>query len=111
MDVTPLNALIKEVRAAGEAWIENPTLVALRVTGGDSEVRELTITASANRTEAADSSVVTLIRDGLLDDSVKGDWHRLVLVRVEGGAWHVVEGRRAQTCWRGRDDYGADPCP
>ena len=111
VDVAPLNELVEEARAVGEAWIESPTLVALRVIGGDSEVRELTLTATANRTEAADSSVVILTRDGFLDDSVRGDWHRLVLVRVEDGAWHVVEAERAQTCWRGgTDSYSADPC-
>lgn len=112
VEVAPLDSSIEAALAAGEQWPESPARVALEVLGGESEARSLSLTEEKVRAEAADTVIVVLARDGFLDDSVRGDWHRLVLYRSADGGWRVADARRALRCWRAdADHYRAGPCP
>ncbi len=63
--------------------------------------------------EAPSASRVTVIRDGLLDDSIRGERWDIVLQRTSAGTWEIKEVRRAWRCWRGAhvDRFAAGPCP
>lgn len=63
--------------------------------------------------EAPSGSRVTVIRDGLLDDSIRGERWDIVLQRAASGAWGIKEVRRSWRCWRGAhgDRFAAVPCP
>jgi len=63
--------------------------------------------------EAPSASRVTVIRDGLLDDSIRGERWEIVLQRTSGGAWGIKEVKRSWRCWRGAqaDLFAAVPCP
>jgi hypothetical protein len=56
---------------------------------------------------------IVCIRDGFLDDSVRGDWHELDLRRLPDGTWRVNEARIAIRCWRTENTevYQDKPCP
>ena len=63
--------------------------------------------------ETPSASRVTVIRDGLLDDSVRGERWDIRLERTASGVWRIAEVKRAWRCWRGaqRDGFAATLCP
>jgi len=113
VDVAPLNSRVDEAADAGFDWPRSALYVTLNLVGGDGDTRSLALSEVANRGEAPDTMVVVVARDGLLDGSVRGDWHRAVLYRVADGTWRLHEMRRAFRCYRGGsiDGYSADLCP
>ncbi len=113
VDVVPFNTRVDEAVDAGLDWPRSALSVALNLLGGDADTRSLELSEVANRGEAPDTVVVVLSRDGLLDDSVRGDWHRVVLLRRDDGTWRLHELYRAFRCWRGGslEEYSAEPCP
>ena len=113
VDVVPLNSRVEEAVDAGFDWPQSALYVTLTLLGGDADTRSLVLSEVANRGEAADTMVVVVARDGLLDDSIRGDWHRTVLYRVTDGTWRLHEMHRAFRCYRGGslDAYSADLCP
>jgi len=113
VDVMPLNSRVDEAVEAGLDWPRSALYVTLNLVGGDADTRSLVLSEVANRGEAPDTMVVVVARDGFLDDSVRGDWHRAVLYRATDGTWRLHEMRRAFRCYRGGslDRYSADLCP
>jgi hypothetical protein len=63
--------------------------------------------------DAPMTSRVTVLRDGLLDDSVRGERWDVVLARTDVGTWRITDVRRAWRCWRGAKSrqFATDPCP
>lgn len=63
--------------------------------------------------EAPMASRVTVLRDGLLDDSVRGERWDIALARSADGGWKIKEVRRAWRCWRGphTGTFAASRCP
>lgn len=57
------------------------------------------------------NTLVTLIHDNLLDDSVKGEKH-LMELQEEKGKWTVISIKKNWKCWEGRGhtDWGIEPC-
>ena len=113
VDVAPLNSRVDEAVDAGFDWPRSALYVTLNLVGGDADTRSLVLSEVANRGEAADTMVIVVARDGLLDNSVRGDWHRAVLYRVMDGTWRLHDMRRAFRCYRGGsiDSYSAALCP
>jgi len=113
VNVAPLNSRVDEAVDAGVDWPRSALYVTLDLLGGDVDTRALVLSEVANRGEAPDTMIVVVARDGLLDDSVRGDWHRAVLYRLTDGTWRFHEMRRAFRCYRGGslDRYSADLCP
>lgn len=75
-----MNDQIIAAVTAGEAWPNSPLSATVRLWGGDTDARILRIESRLG-TEDGDTSVVVLVRDGFLGDSVRGDWHRIVYRR------------------------------
>jgi hypothetical protein len=63
--------------------------------------------------EAPTASRVTVLRDGLLDDSVRGERWDISLERTADGVWRIKEVKRAWRCRRGAqtDSFAATRCP
>lgn len=63
--------------------------------------------------DAPTASRVTVLRDGLLDDSVRGERWDIALERNAAGQWQIKEVKRAWRCWRGAQTkwFAATPCP
>ena len=113
VDVAPLNARISEAAVEGHVWVKSPLMVTLEVIGGDIDRRTLSVRELGSGGEAPDTVTITMARDRFLDDSVRGDWHHVVLYRLDDWTWRFHEIRRAFRCYRGKnlETYGADLCP
>lgn len=63
--------------------------------------------------EAPSASRITVLRDGLLDDSIRSERWDIVLARTDAGTWRITEVRRAWRCWRGAQGqpFATDRCP
>jgi hypothetical protein len=59
------------------------------------------------------TTTVTVLRDGILDDSIRGIWHRIELTRSDHGNWRIVEMSRAYRCRRGcnQERFSQRACP
>ncbi|MEO0948673.1 MAG: hypothetical protein AAFY11_11125 [Cyanobacteria bacterium J06641_5] len=110
-----LNDRIDRAIAAEAAWPQkNPVQITLQLFGENlEEVRSAIVEMEKNRPEGADAATVNYIRDGFLDDSVRGDWHQLELQRLPDRTWRVRNARVARRCWRGLNAaaYRSGPCP
>lgn len=89
-----------------------PLDIALAV-GGPFDGQAQRITQVNQGAEAPSASRVTVVRDGLLDDSVRALRWEIALERTQTGAWRIVEVKRAVRCRRGADTgrFVAGPCP
>lgn len=101
--------LLGHAVGSGADWPAQPVMVAVvfltEHNGGypPFDASLVTMTQERPRGEAPDSAVVTVVLDGLLDDSVQGTWYQLVLEPADAGAyWRVREARVAYRCWPGR---------
>jgi hypothetical protein len=112
LDVSEFNATNDEAVDSGETWPQDPIEAADKFIWGRMSAYYTWLEKQDNRVEAADSTVITLIRDGNADDSVRGDWHRIKLNRLPDGTWRLIEARRAFRCYRGhqQDTYGERLC-
>jgi len=112
VDVASLNARVDEAAAGGAAWPASPLNLTVELFGGDVDTRILSLAEQNNRGEGADTTVVVMVRDGFLDDSIRGDWHRIVYRRLPDGTWRLHEVRRAYRCWRGhhQEAFSSQPC-
>ena len=63
--------------------------------------------------EASSASRLTVLRDGLLDDSVRGVRWEIALEKTTAGVWRIMEVKRAWRCRRGgqKDRFAAAFCP
>ncbi len=106
------NVEIGAAARRGEGWVRDPGLVALWVSKA-TEAPRVRLYREDNRSEAPDSSTVTVIMDRLLDDSVAGIWTQYRLARAEDGSWRVARARQAYKAYRGGDTefYRAEPTP
>ena len=113
VEVEEFNTRIDEAVEAGENWPEDPILVISEFIWGGLDAHYTSLTRQDNRVEGADSTIITIARDRLLDNSIRGDWHRITLHRLPDRTWRLAEVRRAFRCYRGRqlDSFGAAPCP
>ena len=103
LDAEDLNARIEEAVAAKETWAQSPLMVTINLFGDDRDTRSATLKEVKNRGEGADATSIVYIRDGFLEDSVRGDWHQVELHRVPDGTWRVSKARVAYRCWRAED--------
>jgi hypothetical protein len=89
-----------------------PLDIALAV-AGPFDGRAQRITQINQGAEAPSASRVTVVRDGLLDDSVRGLRWDIALERTQAGTWRIAEVKRAARCRRGADTerFVAGPCP
>ncbi|MFZ1948200.1 MAG: hypothetical protein WAW06_11690 [bacterium] len=101
IDAADLNARIDQAVAAGAAWPSSPLRITVELFGADIDTRSVTLKEEKNRGEGADTTVVTMVRDGFLDDSVRGEWHQITYRRLPDRTWRIHEIRLAYRCWRG----------
>jgi hypothetical protein len=89
-----------------------PLEIALAVVGPFKGARQHIVQVNEG-SEAPSASRVTVLRDGLLDDSIRGERWDVVLARSDAGTWRITEVRRAWRCWRGAQSrqFATDRCP
>ena len=113
LDLVELNGRLEKAVLSDEEWPSSPLQSTLHLFGGDSDAQAVVIEEMKNRVEGADSTTVVMVRDGFLDDSVRGDWHEVVFERQPDGTWRIAEARVAYRCRRGENTsvYQGDMCP
>jgi len=113
LDLVKINGRLDMAVLSEEEWPSSPLQSTLQLFGDDSDTQAMVIEEMKNRVEGADSATVVMIRDGFLDDSVRGDWHEVVFERQPDGTWRVAEARVAYRCRRGENtsEYQGEPCP
>ncbi len=112
MDAAPLNASIEDAVRVGASWPASPLEITVQLFGSDEDTRSVVLSEEKNRAEGADTTVVVAVRDGFLDDSIRGYWERVVYVRTADRTWRVHDARRACRCWRGHHTgtFSSHPC-
>ena len=112
VDATAYNTGLDGAVLVGETWPADPVLVVLRFLG-HYNVRNLSMVKRDETGENLSATTITVIREGLLDDSVRAIWDEIRLSRTGDGTWRIAEARRAYRCWRGEQtvSYTAEPCP
>jgi hypothetical protein len=90
----------------------SPLDIALKI-AGKSEAATQHIVQMNDRGEAPSRSSVTLLRDGFLDDSIRGERWDIALEKTPAAAWKIGEVKRAWRCRRGDflDRFTAASCP
>jgi heat shock protein HslJ len=111
----PFDSMNHRVRTAadrGGSWVQDPIRIALEFRNV-TEARIVTIKRVYESGEGPDSAHVTIVEDGYADDSVRGMWTRLAMIKLDDGTWRITEAHTAYRCRRGdhRDTYAAEPCP
>lgn len=112
LETDAFNRLLEAAREAGEPWVENPLWISLAFLE-DLEGQSVGIVKADAAAETPASSTVTVIRDGLADDSVRAVWNEFHLTRNQEGAWSLAEVYEAYRCRRGgqTDHFAGDLCP
>ena len=89
-----------------------PLDIALKIVGAFEGTTQHIIQVNAS-SEAPSSSRLTVLRDGLMDDSVRGARWDITLEKTTAGVWHIQAVKRAWRCWRGghMDRFATVPCP
>lgn len=112
VDFSDFNRQIEKAASDGETWVKMPTQVVARIIEPFSEIRSRMIEMSAPTAESPDSLTVTVIDDGFLDDSVRGEKHLFDLKMNEQGIWKLVSAGKSWRCQEGRghQDFSTAPC-
>lgn len=90
----------------------SPLEVALTITGPFEGVAKR-IRQVNEGAETPTSTRITVVRDGLLDDAVRGERWDILLDGAATGAWSIRDVRRAWRCRRGghRESFATALCP
>lgn len=89
-----------------------PVAIALEIAGGFEGSTQHIVQVNEG-SEMPTASRITVLRDGLLDDSLRGERWDITLARTPAGVWSIREVKRAWRCRRGGDTdrFVAVRCP
>ena len=111
VDPKPLNDRIRAAYASGQAWASQPQLYVFNLFYFE-EIKSITYDYEVDNTENPQHITIRLIRDGFLDDAVRGDIQRIELNRNKQGEWEIILLQKAHRCWRGEEQtFTTEPCP
>jgi uncharacterized protein len=103
-----------EYRAASDLGARGsaPLDIALEI-AGEFEGSAQHIIQVNEGSELPSASHITVLRDGLLDDSVRGVRWDIALEKTTTRVWRIKEVKRSWRCWRGEqiDRFATDSCP
>lgn len=116
-DIRPLNEKIAAAHKESEPWVKDPLQIVLHLEeqGPDAvdERKHLTLQFEGGPGEHPNTATITLLTEGYLDDSVRGEWVQYDMTRGGDGVWSVTQVRRAWRCQRGKNtmNYSQEKCP
>ncbi len=109
--ISELSKIVKDARNNAKNWVSSPFLYP-QYLFDFSELKNYSIHYLAQSIESNRKSTIIVVRDGFLDDSVRGDIHELVVEKTRD-QWEIKSVKRAFRCWRNSDStsYSAGACP
>ena len=112
IDTSDYNLKIVVAANKGENWVKSPMRVAMSLVGDFEEMKTRKMYFEAPTDEGAESFTLTVVNEGLLDDSVMGEKYVFELVKESTGVWKVSSAKKAWSCWpnRGHQGFSAVPC-
>ena len=112
--VNPKRVPPEEYReASARAALGNDPLdIALEI-AGKFEGSTQSIFQVYDRSESPQASRITVLRDGLMDDAVRGERWDIALEKTAKNVWRIKEVRRSWRCWRGEQTnrFASKLCP
>ena len=110
LEISMLSTIVEDARNNNESWISSPALYPQHLFEF-SDLKSYSIHYSVKSIELNRKSTIIVVRDGFLDDSVRGDIHEIVLEKT-GEQWEIKSAKRAFRCWRSSESttYSADTC-
>ncbi|MDE1465299.1 SH3 domain-containing protein [Spartinivicinus poritis] len=110
----PVMSSLPILKAEGQISEINQSAVdfSLEIAGDFDEAKEQLIYQQNNSPESTAKTIVTIIRDGFLDDSARGERWEIKLMRQHTGKWQTYSVTKAHRCWpgRGHEFYSKEPC-
>lgn len=111
VDPQALNSRINHAYQSGLGWVKSPRLYVFELFYLD-EIKAFSYDYEVDNTENPQAITIKLIRDGFLDDSVRGDSHRIHLRSDKNGVWSIHSIKKAHRCWRSKEAvYTTKACP
>ena len=110
----PVTSSLPILKAVGQLAEQNQSAVdlSLKIVGAFEEASKQIIYQHNDSPESADKTTITIIRDGYLDDSVRGERWDIKLQKQSYGKWQTISVTVASRCWpgRGHEDYSKALC-
>jgi len=106
-----LNTKIQQAYKENLTWVRNPELYVFNLINLTS-LRKIAYEYSTDNIKSPQKINLSIMRDGFLDDSVRGDIQKIKLSKNSKGKWKVISIKKAISCWR-RDKliYSSELCP
>lgn len=110
LNVQDFNQSILKGKVQEDKWKTDPVAVSLRFVG-PFYGRTQSIERVNESSESLDATQVTIINNGLLDDSVMAVKYKLTLKRVDS-VWVINTAGKVVKCWKGRghEEFSSEPC-
>lgn len=113
-EVIEPNSLNKKLENAYKEklyWSDKPELYIFNLLE-ISNLRKISYEYKTDNIESPKIIEIYLVRDGFLDDSVRGDIHHLKLIKGYNEKWKISSIRKATSCWRSNKlIYSSESCP
>lgn len=113
LEVGNFNLIISAATNHGEKWVYHPLLV-IQKYREIADVRFVSILMRNDRAEDPLNSTITVVEEGYLDDSVRGQWFQFHFGRENAeSAWEIKEIRQANLCGRlnSPEEFSKELCP
>ena len=113
LDVSNFNLKISAAMNKGERWVYHPLLV-IQEYRKIADAGFVSILLSNDSVENSLNSTITVVEEGYLDDSVRGQWLQFHLGRENSeSSWNIKEIRQANLCGRMNlpNEFSKELCP
>jgi len=111
LETKTFNKKIQQGYLSGLSWVTKPELYVFNLFEL-SNLKKVSYEYSVDNTENPENIEISIIRDGFLDDSVRGDIQQIKLKKNHEGKWEVLYAKRAINCWRNKTlVYSSEECP
>lgn len=110
IDTKTFNEIIQKAHHEGLGWSVRPELYIFYLFDL-SEIKSVSYEYSFDSVESPNYVNINLVRDGFLDDSVRGDIQYLKLRKNKNGTWNIISIKKARSCWRKKNlTYSSEAC-
>lgn len=109
--ITTFNKKIQKAHKNRLNWVSKPELYVYNLFEL-SGLKNISYEYSADNIESPKKIDINILRDGFLDDSIRGDIHHIKLKKSNKGIWKVISIKKTTSCWRNKQQiYSTNICP